>query len=48
MVYFLAGCAVLVGFILLARLLNVANPRQLAAALERDCAAERAASEGIR
>ena len=29
MVYFLAGCAVLVGFILLARLLIGANPASL-------------------
>ena len=35
MVYFLAGCAVLVGFILFARLLIGANPRKLAAALRR-------------
>jgi hypothetical protein len=35
MVYFLAGCAVLVGFILLARLLIGANPRKLAAALRK-------------
>ena len=35
MVYFLAGCAVLVGLILLARLLVGADPRKLAGALRK-------------